>query len=367
MERKKIYFQKEKDSFFQDLKSEIDSYFSENKLNTTANGFFYAKAILFTSVYILSYISIYVFGDNIYFLFFIYPFIGIWGVFLGLNVGHDAAHNAVFKKRKYNFILLHVFDLLGTNSYNWKNRHIGAHHLFPNIMHYDSDIQQSNVVKIFPKDQHKSFHRFQHLYMPFLYMIYIFRWVVYRDFKDLFSKKIGAFNNTNFPKKEIVKMVFFKALYLLLTIFLPTLIVGHALILFFILFLLLTAFASLCITMVLLSTHVGEEANFPEPDSNGVMPHSWSHHHLKTAADFSTESFVITHLFGAFNHHVIHHLFQNICHIHYPQLTKILKRVASKHNLKYRSTKHLHLAVFSHFKLLYNNSSKFKIKTQNDG
>ena len=116
MERKKIYFQKEKDSFFQDLKSEIDSYFSENKLNTTANGFFYAKAILFTSVYILSYISIYVFGDNIYFLFLIYPFIGIWGVFLGLNVGHDAAHNAVFKKRKYNFILLHVFDLLGTNS-----------------------------------------------------------------------------------------------------------------------------------------------------------------------------------------------------------------------------------------------------------
>ena len=53
MERKKIYFQKEKDSFFQDLKSEIDSYFLENKLNTTANVFFYAKAILFTSVYSL--------------------------------------------------------------------------------------------------------------------------------------------------------------------------------------------------------------------------------------------------------------------------------------------------------------------------
>ena len=107
--------------------------------------------------------------------------------------------------------------------------------------------------------------------------------------------------------------------------------------------------------MVLLSTHVGEDAYFPEPDSNGEMPHSWSHHHLKTAGDFSTNSFIITHLFGGFNHHVIHHLFQHICHIHYPALTKILIDVSKRHGLKYRSKKYLTTAVLSHFKLLYNN------------
>ena len=69
----------------------------------------------------------------------------------GMNKSSISAFSfrAIFKKKKYNHILIHVFDLLGTNSYNWKNRHVGAHHLYPNIMNYDSDIQQTSIVKIF--------------------------------------------------------------------------------------------------------------------------------------------------------------------------------------------------------------------------
>ena len=222
-------------------------------------------------------------------------------------------------------------------------------------MNMDSDIQQTNVVKIFPSDKHQSFHFIQYIYMPFLYMIYIFRWVVYRDFKDIFSPNIGGYDNSKYPIKEIIKMLLFKFIYLFSFIVLPWLILELPFYYFLLLFLLLTVFASLCITMVLLSTHVGEDANFPEPNNNGEMPHSWSHHHLITAGDFSTNSFVITHLFGGFNHHVIHHLFQNICHIHYPELTKILIRISKKHGLKYRFKKYLTAAVLSHFKLLYKN------------
>ena len=85
----------------------------------------------------------------------------------------------------------------------------------------------------------------------------------------------------------------------------------------------------------------------------GAVQYSTSSY--STAGDFSTNSFVITHLFGGFNHHVIHHLFQNICHIHYPELTKILIRISKKHGLKYRFKKYLTAAVLSHFKLLYKN------------
>ena len=46
------------------------------------------------------------------------------------------------------------------------------------------------MVKIFPKDKHRSIHKVQWLYMPVVYMIYIFRWVVVcRDFKDIFSPR----------------------------------------------------------------------------------------------------------------------------------------------------------------------------------
>ena len=350
----KIFFKKESDSFYKELKEEIENYFVEKNMNKYANNFMYFKMIFFFLIYLGSYSTIF-YCTNTYYLIINYSFIGIWGVFLGLNIGHDAAHNAIFKTKKYNKLLVHVFDLLGTNSYNWKNRHVGAHHLYPNVMNMDSDIQQTNVVKIFPSDKHKSFHFIQYLYMPFLYMIYIFRWVVYRDFKDIFSSNIGGYDNSKYPIKEVIKMLLFKFIYLFSFIVLPWLILKLPFYYFLLLFLLLTVFASLCITMVLLSTHVGEDANFPEPDKNGEMPHSWSHHHLITAGDFSTNSFVITHLFGGFNHHVIHHLFQNICHIHYPELTKILIRISKKHGLKYRFKKYLTAAVLSHFKLLYKN------------
>ena len=352
-----ITFPPERDEFYADLRKEVSAYFKNAGHTHFGNRQMHVKVAVMFAVYFGLYACMLSASPSVEMLLVWYATIGVWGVFLGLNVGHDAAHFALFKSRKWNKVFLHVFDLLGTNSFNWKNRHVGAHHLFPNIMDHDSDIQQSDVVKIFPKDKHRSIHKVQWLYMPVVYMIYIFRWVVYRDFKDIFSPRLGGFDNRQYPAREIVKMLLFKLGYLGYIMVVPKLVLGFSWGQVFGAFVLLTVFASLTITMVLLSTHVGEHANFPEPDADGVMPHSWSHHHMLTAGDFATESALVTHLFGGFNHHVIHHLFQHICHIHYPALTKILIRVAAKHGVEYRSEKHMFLAMYSHFKLLYNNGN----------
>lgn len=350
-----LRFLKETSSFYAELRSSIDEYFKKNEISYRANNKLFLKIAIMFSIYVLSYFSIYLFQENVPVLFLVYAFLGGWSVLLGLNIGHDAAHNAIFKKKSSNELLLYIFEILGTNSYNWKNRHIGAHHVFPNVMDHDSDIQQTNLVKIFPKDKHRAFHVFQFLYMPILYMLYILRWVLYRDFKDMKSEKIGTFNNSNYPKKEIFKLIFFKLIYISYMIILPAYVLDYSFLNLLFAFLILTVFGSLVITMVLLSTHVGEDANFPEPDENGVLPHSWSYHQVLTAADFGTESWMLNQLFGGFNHHVIHHLFPNICHVHYPQLTPILKQLALKHNLLYRHKKYLLTAMFSHFKLLFRN------------
>jgi linoleoyl-CoA desaturase len=144
-------------------------------------------------------------------------------------------------------------------------------------------------------------------------------------------------------------------------IVLPALFIDVKLIIILSAFFILTLFGSLIIILVLLSTHVGEDANFPEPDENNVMPHSWSYHQVLTASDFSTNNTSINFLFGGFNHHVIHHLFPNICHIHYPKLTPILKELALKYGVPYRCEKYLIVAVFSHFKLLKRNAKNQKI------
>ena len=103
---------------------------------------------------------------------------------------------------------MYIFDVLGLNSFNWKNRHVSGHHNYSNIMEYDPDIQQSPVVKIFPQDKTQVIIVFNGyiclLYMPFLYLMDF-----YRDFKDIF-RKVGGFINRPYPFYEVIKMIVFQ-------------------------------------------------------------------------------------------------------------------------------------------------------------
>lgn len=352
---KRIIFAPETTNFFKELREEVDLYFKTTNQTKIGGRRMLVKIVVLLIIYFAVYSSIFYFKTTTS-IFLAYVFLGGWSIVLGLNIGHDAAHNTVFKKKKKNTYLLLVFELLGTSSYNWVNRHLGAHHLFPNIINYDSDIQQTDIVKIFPEDKHKKMHAYQHFYMPLVYLFYILRWIVYRDFKDYHQTSIGAFDNSKFPRKELFKIVFSKLFYLGYVILLPSLVLGISIWSMVLAFFVLTLSGSFVITMVLLSTHVGENTNFPSPNEDGVMPHSWSYHQLLTTSDFSTDNPIINFLFGGFNHHVIHHLFPNICHIHYPELTKILSRTAKKYGAPYKQNKYLYAAMFSHFKLLKENS-----------
>ena len=61
-------------------------------------------------------------------------------------------------------------------------------------------------------------------------------------------------------------------------------------------FLLLMICSSLTIVVILLTTHMLEDSNFPDPDENGVMPFSWAKHQVLTTSDYATDSLVVTHL-----------------------------------------------------------------------
>ncbi len=352
---KKITFPPEDDDFFSELRQEINAYFQKSGKSIYGDGRMYLKILVLFVVYFIVFSIPFITQVEPWQVFLSYSFLGIWGVFLGVNIGHDAAHNSLFKNKSYNRWFMYIFDFLGLSSFNWKNRHVSGHHQFSNIMQYDPDIQQSAVVKIFPQEKTRSYHRFQWIYMPLIYAIFIPRWVFYRDFKDIFFERIGGFLNRPYPKYEVVKMVAFKMLYVFYMVILPYLVTGLSVAIFIGAFFLLMVCSSLTIIVILLTTHMLEDSHFPDPDENGLMPYSWSKHQVLTTSDYATESLIVTHLFGGFNHHVIHHLFQHICHIHYPEMTQILKKVAKKYELNYQSKKYIIPAMFSHFKLLYNN------------
>ena len=60
-------------------------------------------------------------------------------------------------------------------------------------------------------------------------------------------------------------------------------------------------------------------------------------HQLKTTCNFGTKSKLLTWYSGGLNHQIEHHLFPQICHVHYPALAPIVKETAEEFGLPYRA------------------------------
>jgi linoleoyl-CoA desaturase len=349
-------FPLEEPGFYNVLKQRVKDHLDKKVNKGKADSSYFIKILILSLAFAGTYSLIY-FIKNREWVFVIYGFLGILSIVLAINTAHDAAHGCVFRDVRHNRLLMHVFELFGTSSAIWKSKHVGSHHLYPNVPGHDSDIGQSKIARIFPSDPFRPIHAYQHIYMPLLYTLYLFRWIFYRDFKDALTKSNEGRVGAGIKKAEIVKLVLFKVLFLCYMIVIPTTYAGHSLSVIAAGFVLFTITGSLTIAIVLLSTHVGREVEFPLPDTNGNLPFAWARHQLETTSDFAPENFLLTHLTGGFNHHVVHHLFPNVCHIHYPGLTPILSRTAAEFGLPYKHFRSLAQAVRSHFSLLKQNSS----------
>lgn len=353
-----IKFQKDtQPEFFKTLQTRINRYFKTNNIAKTGNTKAYVKAVILLTCYIGGIVSIY-FSASYFQLYFSYIVIGSLSIFVALNIAHDAAHNTFSKHRKVNEILLYTFDLLGANGYMWRLKHVYSHHPHVNIPNMDGDIKQSNLVRIFPNAPFLRLHQYQYLYMPFLYLLYTLVWLLFRDFRDFFNTDISGKPNIKHHWTQFLRLFLGKSFYISNLLILPTLLLPFSFSEVLLGFVLMNFTASMTVAMALISAHVGEESVYPQPDENGLMPSSWVLHQIATTTDFATKSPIITHLFGGFNHHVVHHLFPNICHIHYPELTKIVKTTCAEFGIKYNLNPRLIDAIVSHLRFLKMRSDK---------
>ena len=176
-------------------------------------------------------------------------------------------------------------------------------------MGWDSDFEQSPMAKVFPQAESKPVHRYQHLYLPFLYPLYLFNWLLMRDFKDFFKKDTIVQREVRIPKKEYIKLFLFKAFFFVYIIVVPKYMLSVTWGAVFGGFVLMVLTASLLSLLVLLSPHANVYSEFPQPDEKGNMPYSWFEHQLKCTNDISNDNFFIRFFMGNFNFHIAHHLF----------------------------------------------------------
>lgn len=286
----------------------------------------------------------------------LYVVMGLTLVLIYLNLVHEAAHGNIFKTKRYNGWVLGLLDLVGANSYMWHARHIQSHHSYPNVDGWDTDVEQSGPILIFPNVEPQGIQKYQHRFFIFLYPFYLFNWMFLRDFRDYFLKdrvirKVAGAP----PMREKVKMVAFKVFYLFYQIAVPILFfkatVGLAVGAWFLQVLVASIFA----LFVLLPLHPLPDNEFPVPDVDAQLPFSWMRHQLEVTNDLKHNNWFIRHVLGNFNFHVAHHLFPFYSYVYYNEVTDEIEKFAREHGLPYKQFS-LFGALGKHYQLLRMNA-----------
>ncbi len=317
------------------------------------------KALILSGTLFLSYLTgiwgLWIQATNSYYYFLIAIFLGIMCVPLILVIGHESIHGNVTNNTVVNSIGKNIFYFLGTSPYFWKLRHLNAHHYYTNIRKWDLDIEQSKLIRLDESQEWNKIHKFQAYYMPFLFMFYTLNWFFFRDFKDIRKRQFGTKKLSSHPIQKIILLFCAKIWHLLFLIIIP-LQLGQSLPYVLIGFFIFHFAASLTTTLVLVSTHIGENHELLSVENE--MPYTWIEHQIRTSGDFSTSNSFVLHFFGGFNHHLTHHLFPNIPYSLYPKITPLVKNYCLENNLPYNNYPNLFSCVKSHFIRLMQYSKK---------
>ncbi|WP_343612042.1 fatty acid desaturase family protein [Chryseobacterium oranimense] len=315
------------------------------------------KAVILPLVYFALYFFALFIADKSWMYIGSFILMGISLVLIYLNLIHEAAHNNIYKSKKLNSLVLHMFDLVGANSYIWKKRHIASHHAYPNVDGWDTDIEQSGLLLIIPWIKAKGVQKFQHRFFFLVYPLYLFNWMFIRDFRDFFdNERVILKTQGSIPLIEKVKMVGYKLFYFFYQIAVPVLFfkvsIGLALGAWF----LQVIAASIFALFVLLPLHPLPDNAFPKLDEKNGLPFSWLRHQFEVTNDLKENNWFVRNILGNFNFHVAHHLFPNYSYMYYNEITEEIEEFAKEHHLAYKRFP-IFTALGKHVDLLRQNAN----------
>ena len=122
-QRQKPVFQKSPDEvLFQRMKKRVLARVQE--LEPRRRPLILLKALLFPLAYVGAYACALAFGRHTAALYGAYLAMGLLLVVVFQNQVHDAVHGSLWKKKWLNEAYVHLFDLMGANSFIWKARHV---------------------------------------------------------------------------------------------------------------------------------------------------------------------------------------------------------------------------------------------------
>ena len=351
-----IRFNNANRTFYQAAKKRVDDYFKINNISRYGDYRMVLKSIFMFTLYFTPFILLITNQfDSFWVQSIMWILMGIGMSGIGLSIMHDANHGSYARNATLNALMCRSMNFIGGSSINWQLQHNTLHHTYTNIDDHDEDIAPPGFMRFSPNAELKKIHKYQYMYAWFFYGLMTIMWATTKDFKQLNRyHKMGllAIKKTTYGV-ELFKLILNKLFYLGYSIALPMVLINTQWYMVLAGWLIMHYVCGMILALIFQPAHVIDTTEFPVPDANGNMQDDWATHQLKTTLDFAQKSRFFSWFVGGINFQVEHHLFPNICHIHYKNLAPLIKQTAEEFNLPYHTKKTFGGAIAGHAKLLY--------------
>lgn len=343
------------EEFYKVLRQRVNEYFKSNNISRYANANMVIKTIFMCLLYVVPFILILTIAENFWVIMGLWLLMGFGMAGCGLSVMHDANHGAYSKNERVNKFIGYIMFGLGGSDVNWRIQHNVLHHTYTNISGMDEDINPGSIMRFSPHEKRRFLHRFQHIYAWFLYGFMTFMWFITKDYKQAMRyEKMGLTATQKITyKKHLSTMIISKIIYGAIIFGLPMIFSPIPWYYAFLGYFIMNFVAGFILGIIFQPAHVVPTSDYQLPDNSGNVDADWAVNQLVNTANFAPKARLFSWYVGGLNYQVEHHLFPNICHVHYNKISKIVKETAIEYNLPYHSYSTFFKAISEHTKMLY--------------
>jgi linoleoyl-CoA desaturase len=339
------------DAFRAALRTRIDAHFTRTGHEPRGGPSMYLKTAVVLACLVTSYVLLVFAPIGVWLALPLTILLGLSLAAAGFNIQHDGGHGAYSNHRWVNKLAASTLDLFGASSYYWARKHNAIHHSYTNVTGHDDDINLGFLGRLSPHQRRFWFHRYQYIYLWFLYGLLPIKWHSYDDFHDLATGRIGQRAVPRPRGRDLLIFVGGKLTFLALALGIPM--VLHPWWTVLAVYAAVSFVQGVVLSVVFQLAHCVEEAEFPLPRSDsGRMATGWAEHQVQTTADFAPHNRLLTWFVGGLNFQIEHHLFPHVCHVHYPALAPVVRQTCREFGVRYTAQPSLPSAIASHFRWL---------------
>ena len=318
------------DGFYAALKARVGAHFEATGRARSGGGAMHAKTAVILGWFAASYALLLALGALSPWLAVALTIsLALATAGIGFSVMHDANHGAYARSRVVNRLFGLALDLVGASSYLWRFKHNVQHHTYSNVDGMDADIDAAPFLRLAATQRRRGWHRWPHLYGWALYGVLALKWWFVDDVLDVVRRRIGALP---VPRPRGLEAIGFVA--------------GK-----------LGAFTlGIVLAVVFQLAHTVPGATFHAVAGAGDerrMLTGFAEHQVRATVDFAPSNRLLGWYAGGLNFQIEHHLFPEVCHVHYPAIAPIVERTCREAGIPYRAAPTLRSAVAAHYRFLY--------------